>query len=182
MTGPSTTRRVFLVGFMGAGKTSVGQELARRLGWRFHDLDAVIEARERSTVDAIFAASGEVGFRQVENAALLELLERDLTHDNAIVALGGGTFVQSANREALRRHGAITVLLDAPLEELERRCRNAGNVRPLTREKSGFERLFADRRDAYLLAQFRVETAGRDIAQVAQEVENILKIDAERKA
>ena len=167
---------------MGAGKTSVGQELARRLGWRFHDLDAVIETRERSTVAAIFAASGEAGFRRAESAALLELLERDLAHDNAIVALGGGTFAQPANREALRRHGAITVLLDAPLEELERRCRNAPNVRPLAREKSGFQQLFADRHDAYLLAQFRVDTTGREIEQVAAEVENILKIDAERKA
>lgn len=182
MTGSSTTRSVFLVGFMGAGKTSVGQELARRLGRPFHDLDAVIEGRERSTVDAIFAALGEAGFRRIENAALLDLLERDLAHDHAIVALGGGTFVQPANREALRRHGAVTVLLDAPLEELERRCRNAPNVRPLAREKIGFERLFADRRDAYLLAQFRVNTAGKKIEQVAEEVEDILKIDAERKA
>lgn len=167
---------------MGAGKTSVGQELARRLGWSFRDLDAVIEAREQSTVDAIFATSGEAGFRQAETAALLELLERDLAHDNAVVALGGGTFVQPPNREALRRHGVITVLLDAPLEELERRCLEEGNVRPLAREKNMFERLFADRRDAYLLARFRVETAGKDIAQVALEVENILKTDAERQA
>jgi shikimate kinase len=163
---------------MGAGKTSVGQELARRLGWPFHDLDAVIEARERSTVDAIFAASGETGFRQIENAALLDLLERDLAHDNAVVSLGGGTFVQPANREALQRHGAITVLLDAPLEELERRCRNAPTVRPLARERSRFEELFAGRREAYLLARYRVDTAGRAIDQVAEEIENILKIGA----
>jgi shikimate kinase len=178
MTGPPTTRLVFLIGFMGAGKTSVGKALAELLGWKFHDLDAVIEVREGATVDAIFASAGEAGFRRAESAALLDLLERDLAHGNAIVALGGGTFAQPGNREALQQTGAITVLLDAPLEELERRCRNAPNVRPLAREKSRFHQLFADRRAAYLMARFRVDTSGKEIEQVAREVGKILQYDS----
>ena len=68
-------RAVFLVGFMGAGKTSVGRALSRRLGWRFEDLDDRIQAREGRSVSEIFQQSGEAGFRQAERAALAELLE-----------------------------------------------------------------------------------------------------------
>ena len=68
-------RRVFLIGFMGAGKTSVGQALARKLGWSFRDLDRMIEAREQKTVAEIFAELGEAGFRAAESAALTELLQ-----------------------------------------------------------------------------------------------------------
>lgn len=174
MSGPFPTRSVFLIGFMGAGKTSVGKELAARIGWPFYDLDEVIEARERSTVEAIFAARGEAEFRRAENAALLELLGRELARADAIVALGGGTFTQTENREALQRAGAITVLLDAPLEELERRCGAALGARPLARDRTGFQRLFADRQEAYRQARFRVDTANREIQQVAGEIAQLL--------
>ena len=103
-------RAIFLVGFMGSGKSSVGQELARRLRWDFLDLDARIEARERRTIPEIFRDHGEPGFRLVETAALCELtesLERD-----TVVALGGGAFAQEKNR-ALILHWP-TVFLEAP--------------------------------------------------------------------
>ena len=174
MSGPFPTRSVFLIGFMGAGKTSVGKELAARIGWPFYDLDEVIEAREHSTVDAIFAARGEAGFRRAENAALLELLDRELAKADAIVALGGGTFAQTENREALQRAGALTILLDAPLEELERRCRTALSARPLARDRTRFQQLFADRQEAYKQARFRVDTASRKIEQVADEIAQLL--------
>ena len=90
---------VFLVGFMGSGKTSVGRELARRMGWEFVDLDVRIEQREGRSVPEIFQDRGEPGFRIAEAAALLELtqsLERA-----SVVALGGGAFAQPGNRELL---------------------------------------------------------------------------------
>ncbi|MBZ5521693.1 MAG: shikimate kinase [Acidobacteriia bacterium] len=174
MTGPSPTRSVFLIGFMGAGKTSVGKELAGRIGWPFFDLDQVIEAREQATVDAIFASAGEAGFRRAENAALLELMERELARADAVVALGGGAFAQPENRRILQQAGAITILLDAPLEELERRCRNAPDVRPLARDRAGFQQLFADRREAYGQARYRIDTAGREIEQVVREIARLL--------
>lgn len=175
MPGPLPTRPVFLIGFMGAGKTSVGKALAARLGWRFYDLDQVVEAREKSTVAEIFASAGETGFRQAENAALLELLAHDLVPGGAVVALGGGAFAQEQNRAALESAGAITVLLEAPLEELERRCHSGPAVRPLARDSDGFRRLFAGRQRSYSLARFRVNTFGRGIDQVAQEIERILR-------
>lgn len=175
VTGPQQRRRVFLIGFMGAGKTSVGKELARRLGWKFHDLDQLIESREQRSVAAIFGQAGETGFRRIETATLTELLEASQADSGSIVALGGGAFVQPENRDALQKAGAITVLLSAPLEELQRRCQGPSDVRPLARNKQKFEQLFAERQHAYSLAQFKVETAGKEIHEVAKEIEKILK-------
>ena len=84
-------RAVFLVGFMAAGKTTVGQELARRLGWDFVDLDARIESCERQSIPEIFRERGESGFRLAETGALRDLLTGSL-QPNCVVALGGGAF------------------------------------------------------------------------------------------
>lgn len=182
MTAPSSTRSVFLIGFMGAGKTSVGRELARRTGCPFYDLDQVIEAREKATVDEIFAAAGEQAFRRAEHEALLALMQRELGLEHAIVALGGGAFAQPENRRALQQAEAFTVLLEAPVEELERRCRSGPDVRPLARDRERFRRLFAERREAYGEALYRIETAGRTIEQVADEIEQLLGYGEDQKA
>src|SRR6185503_11403615 len=113
---------VFLVGFMGAGKSSVGRALASRLGWQFCDLDQVIEKREGKTVAEIFAEREEAGFRAAETKALEELLQDPSRKTDLVIALGGGTFAQPQNRRILEEAQAITVLLEAPLDELRRRC------------------------------------------------------------
>ncbi|MBZ5530584.1 MAG: shikimate kinase [Acidobacteriia bacterium] len=174
MARSEPTRRVVLIGFMGAGKTSVGRALAARLEWNFCDLDNIIETREQQTVAAIFADRGEAGFRKAESAALRELLQDSDMPGDLVLALGGGAFVQPANRAALERSGAATVLLEAPLEELRRRCQEGGNVRPLARDAATFSRLFAERRSAYQLAQHRVDTMGKSVEQVAEEIERLL--------
>jgi shikimate kinase len=167
--------RVVLIGFMGAGKTAVGRALAKRLRWKFHDLDRVIEQREQQTVAEIFAARGESGFRRAETAALRDLLqEAPETHD-LVLALGGGAFVQSQNRKLLEEAGAITVLLQAPLRELKRRCRSERKVRPLAKEDARFAELFAARRADYERARYRVQTLNKPVAQVAAEVAHLVK-------
>jgi hypothetical protein len=103
---------------MGAGKTSVGRILAERLGWHFVDLDDVVERREGRTVSAIFEESGEAGFREAETAALREVL-MSLRAAPLVVALGGGTFVQPHNAEAIRKSSVPVVFLDAPVEEVD---------------------------------------------------------------
>jgi shikimate kinase len=175
MTGAAKTRWVALIGFMGAGKTTVGRTLAQRLGWTFCDLDELIEAREQTTVAEIFARTGEDSFRRTESALLLELLENE-TRANCVIALGGGTFVQPQNRSALQKAGAITILLEAPLEELKRRCREAGRTRPLALDEEHFEQLFAGRRADYALAQLRVNTGGKTPEGVAAEIESLLQV------
>lgn len=172
------TRRVFLIGFMGAGKTSAGKVLAQRLHWTFQDLDQVIERSAGQSVAAIFAAHGEHRFRAMESAALQEVLLRPLEGAGGmIVALGGGAFVQPENRAALERAGAIIVLLEAPLEELRRRCArdNAGDTRPLARDAQKFAELLAQRRQDYERAQLRVDTNAKSVEQVAAEIESMLR-------
>jgi shikimate kinase len=174
MARGESNRRVFLIGFMGAGKTSVGQALARKLGWSFRDLDRIIEAREQKTVAEIFAELGEAGFRAAESAVLAELLQEGGSPQDLVVALGGGTFAQAANRDALLKANAMTVLLEAPLEELQRRCANDSTVRPLALQEARFAELFQQRQPAYSLARQRVETSGKMVDEVAQEVARIL--------
>lgn len=157
---------------MGAGKSTVGRILARRLKWKFYDLDDAIEQRERRTIARIFAESGEDGFRDIENAALMELLRR--SENGCVIALGGGAFTQQRNRAALEEAGAVTVLLSAPVEELQRRCQSAENTRPLAKNEARFKQLYSDRQQAYALAHFRVETAGKAISRVAEEIESLV--------
>ncbi len=168
-------RRVVLIGFMGAGKTSVGRALARRLRWQFQDLDDLIEQREQKTVAKIFASAGEAAFRAAETSALHHLLQESATAGDLVLALGGGAFVQPQNRAMLEQAGAVTVLLEAPLEELKRRCQNERRVRPLAQQEERFAELFVARRAHYELAQFRVQTLGKQVEQVAAEVESLLK-------
>jgi shikimate kinase len=167
---------VFLIGFMGAGKTSVGQVLARRLGWAFIDLDERIEHRQQKSVAAIFAEEGETAFRRAESAALQELLDRGSPDcsKGLVVALGGGAFVQPANRSAIEKAGAVSVLLEAPLAELRRRCDSDPRPRPLARDQRVFAQLFAQRRGDYELARFRAATLGKSVEEVAADVEQMI--------
>ena len=160
---------------MGAGKTTVGRALAKSLRWNFLDLDDVIEQREHKSVAEIFAASGEPAFRQMESAALAALLQDQQAGSDLILALGGGAFVQKQNRDALNSAGAITILLEAPIEELRRRCQAEHKVRPLAQRDARFNELFAARRADYALARFTVQTLDKSVEQVTEEIERLLQ-------
>jgi shikimate kinase len=160
---------------MGAGKTTVGHALARRLRWNFLDLDDVIERREHKSVADIFVSSGESAFRRMESAALTALLQDRQAGSDLILALGGGAFVQKQNRDALNSAGAITVLLEAPVEELRRRCQAEHKVRPLAQQDARFNELFAARRADYALARFTVQTLDKSVEQVTAEIERLLQ-------
>jgi shikimate kinase len=145
--------KIYLVGFMGAGKTTVARLLGRRLGWRAEDVDQRIEARERKTVAAIFAQHGEAHFRQLERQVLGELLpERQV-----VVATGGGTFVEADNRALMLADGAVA-WLDAPLERIVQRVPNDGR-RPLAADRVQMEALYTRRRLAYVEAHVRIDAA-----------------------
>jgi shikimate kinase len=173
-----------LIGFMGAGKSSVGRALGEHLGWAFEDLDQRIERRERKRVPEIFRDSGERAFRRAEHAALKELLNELQAGAGRIVALGGGAFVQKRNARLIETEGIPTVFLDAGVEELWRRCRQQaerqGIERPLLGSLSGFRNLYQARRPHYLKASFRQRTGGKTIDEIAAEVVQALKLDRSR--
>jgi shikimate kinase len=157
--------KVYLVGFMGAGKTTVARALARRLDWKAADIDELIEAREHETVATLFAKRGEAYFRAVERAVLLDqMATRDL-----VVATGGGTFVDPLNRAAINRDG-VSVWLDVPFERLIARVPADGR-RPMAVDRAEFERLYSARRPAYEQAHYRIESRASVDAVVEQLVD-----------
>ncbi|MEO6801713.1 MAG: shikimate kinase [Granulicella sp.] len=116
---PPHLRRIVLTGFMGAGKSTVGRLLARRLTWNFLDLDAHLESRAKATIPELFAKHGEARFRQLESSALASALGLRAT----VIALGGGTPEILTNRLLIEQTpGTTAIFLDAPFETLFDRC------------------------------------------------------------
>jgi len=166
---------VVLVGFMGAGKTTVGRELARVLNWSFYDLDALIEGRTGRTVPALFAEQGESAFRKLEAQTLRELLET-LEDEPAAIALGGGAFVQEEVRQIIRDRPASVVYLDVGLEEALRRCASAPGHRPLLQNRDQITFLYEERLPFYRTALATVRTDGKTPLAVAQEIASTLQL------
>jgi shikimate kinase len=167
--GHHPATNLVLVGFMGAGKTTVGQAVAERLGWRFADLDRLIEAREGRTVPQIFAEDGEERFRYLECKTLEEVVAAP-DSQFLVLALGGGAFVSKAVRELLAAHDIPIVWLDAPAEELFRRCEQPEVVRPLRRGFQEFSELYEQRLSSYRQAYLHVVTNAKEISAVADEI------------
>jgi len=159
-----TVDKIYLVGFMAAGKTSLAAALSQRLGWPVKDIDELIERREHRTVASIFAREGEAHFRQVERQVLLELVP--LRH--VIVATGGGTFVDADNRAVINADG-FSVWLDAPLPELLTRIPADGR-RPLAADRAQMERIYEARRAAYEQAHLRLDAARASVDALAEQL------------
>lgn len=168
-TGPmAIPPLIFLLGFMGCGKTTVGRLLALRLGWAFVDLDEQIEQRMGRTIAQIFSEQGEPQFRQMESSLLEELLA-PAEPVPMVMALGGGTIAQPDNFARIRANGGITVWLRCPPEELWRRCSTMTN-RPLFDNPASFRTLYEQRLPYYQQADFVVEGAGRAPAAVVDSI------------
>ena len=167
-TLPSGRDRIVLVGFMGAGKTTVGGHLAEILGWDFADLDQEVAARAGKTVAAIFREEGEAAFRAAEHAAAVALANRR----RIVIAAGGGSFEAPATRAALSG-GAVTVWLRCDLPALFARIANDGS-RPLAGSRETISALLRQREPTYGLADLVVDTtnaapphAARAVARAA---------------
>ena len=149
------TPGIYITGFMGCGKTTVGRMVADRLGWDFVDLDTDIEEREHDTVAHIFESRGEAEFRRLETDAIRHWLKKIECGIPMVIALGGGAFVQPVNYEILGNNG-ISVWLDCSLDVVEKRIGDTVD-RPLARDKEAFRKLYAERRVLYGRADFRVD-------------------------
>ncbi|PYR88693.1 MAG: shikimate kinase [Acidobacteria bacterium] len=165
-----TIDKIYLVGFMAAGKTTVARVLAARLGWRADDIDELIEARERMTVSDIFARFGEPHFRAIER----EMLHLVLPLRHSIVATGGGTFMDPENRQAINMDG-VSVWIDVPLDALIARLPADGR-RPLATDRAQMERLYATRQIGYAQAQIHIDAGLAPAEEIAERVIDRLKL------
>jgi len=166
---PDRPSRVVLVGFMGSGKSSVGRHLARRLGYRFEDMDRRIEERAGRTIAEIFRDDGEEAFREREREealALSRLRER-------VVAAGGGAFARPETR-ALLQEGALTVWLRCGLERILSRVPADGS-RPLAGNRDIMRALLAEREPSYRMADVAVDASAGTPREVADRIVGLIE-------
>ncbi len=161
---PSGLTRIVLVGFMGAGKTTVGRHLATILGWDFIDLDDRVVARAGKPVAAIFRDQGEAAFRAAEHQAAVDLKPRRFV----VIAAGGGAFMAPDTRAALSA-GSLTVWLRCALPALLARIANDAS-RPLAGSYETINALFTEREPVYRLADLVVETTSVAPPDAAREI------------
>jgi shikimate kinase/3-dehydroquinate synthase len=158
---------IVITGFMGTGKSAVGREVARRLGWRFVDIDDVIVSRAAKTIPRIFAEYGEAAFRAMESGVCAELS----TQDGLVIATGGGALVNPDNRRVMMRGGTVVCLNAAP-DEILRRVGGDDN-RPLLNvpdPRARVTELLAARRAAYQTIPWQIDTTGLSVEEVAEQV------------
>ena len=162
-------RAIFLVGHMGAGKSSVGRALSAQMNWPFEDLDDRIEQSEGSSIEEIFREKGESEFRRLEHAVLRKILE-ELHGPPRVIALGGGAFVQPENARLLKQPGYVSAFLDGTAEEFFNRCRRQAVQRPLVVDSKQFSDLYEKRRKFFESATLRSDTTGRSIEDIASDL------------
>ncbi len=163
------TPGLYLVGFMGSGKSTVGRVLADRLGWTFCDVDESIETAEHHTIPEIFEQYGEERFRQIETEAVRTCVYRVRAGCPTVAALGGGAFVREENYDLLEDHG-VTIWLDCPLDIVRKRLEGCQH-RPLARDPDKLIELYKTRRAGYARADYRVEIVSDDAAVTADAIE-----------
>lgn len=154
------TPGIYLVGFMGCGKSTVGRALAEELGWGFADLDDDIERRAGVSIAEIFDTRGEPAFREIEAAALRERVGTVQSGRPQVVSLGGGAFLKEENYQLVSANG-VTIWLDCPYSMIQRRVA-AETHRPLARDPEQLRTLFEARRQGYARADYRVEVPDDD--------------------
>ncbi len=157
------TPGLYIVGFMASGKTTLGQMLAEHIGWNFADLDADIERHAQKPIPQIFETEGEAEFRRIEHDLMRRRVRAIECGKPMVLALGGGAFVQPENYALVENNG-VTLWLDCPLELVESRIRQSNN-RPLARNLSQVRSLYRERREAYALADFRVDACSENPEQ-----------------
>jgi shikimate kinase len=160
-------KNIFLVGFMGAGKTTVGRVLARKLGWRYCDADKVVETVTGKSVADIFSGHGEEYFRQLESETLRDLAGKE----RQVVATGGGAVMREENMRAMKG-GGVTVYLKAPMSVIWERIKHS-KTRPLLNVDNPYdaaEELLNKRIPFYEAADVTVDTESLTPEQAAGEI------------
>jgi shikimate kinase len=160
-------KNIVLTGFMGAGKTAVGRELSRILGWKIIDVDDEIVKARGMTINEIFSALGEPAFRDIET----EMIRKVSQNRNVIISTGGGAVLRQENMDILREHGVIICLWASP-ETVLRRTRG-NDERPLLQVEDPLKRiqeLLEFRRPFYEKADSMIETDEKSPFYIAKEI------------
>lgn len=158
-TRTSSPRRIVLTGFMGSGKSTVGPLLASRLGWRFVDVDVVIETEAGTTIARLFTQHGESAFRDREEATIARLAQED----GLVLALGGGAIERRPTRDLLlTQPGTLLVHLEVSLETTIARCAGTEGDRPVLADKNNLEKRFHHRLPLYRTAHVSIPTDALD--------------------
>lgn len=162
---------LYLVGFMGCGKSTVGRLLADTISWDFVDLDDEIEHEAELRIADIFEKLGEPAFRIMERKALNEQIGKARMGMPRVIALGGGAFAQQANRAIIEASG-ISIWLKAPLDQLWTRV-SPKSDRPLAQDRKSFEALYERREDAYAQADFTIVDEGKGPEAMVQAIRDL---------
>ncbi|HEV7682612.1 MAG TPA: shikimate kinase [Pyrinomonadaceae bacterium] len=169
-----TNQHIVIIGFMGTGKSTVARELGRRLHCEAVDLDDLISRHEGRSPNEIIEQDGESRFRELETEQLDKILRAEPAR---IISAGGGAWTIPANRQLIAARGAISVWLDAPFELCWQRIETSGEIRPLARSREMAQRLYAERRPSYELANTRIFVSEADSAEeVATKISDQLLI------
>lgn len=171
MTEEIKYKNIFLIGFMGAGKTTVGQVLAEKIGYRCVDPDQVLEENAGSTISTIFSEYGEDYFRELESKTLESISEGE----KQVIATGGGVVIRDRNWDIMKEAG-LTVYLKAPIEVLYERIKDSTH-RPLLQVENPLERareLLDKREHLYQKADLIIDTEELSVTGVADELIKIL--------
>ena len=164
--------RIFLIGFMGSGKTTLGKKLANQLDYRFEDMDDMIVRTSGMTIPGIFSEHGEELFRKWE----IDILQEIIKKERLVIATGGGAPCHHDNLKVMNEHG-LTVYLQLPPEAIRDRLLNSRTERPLVKGKSGEELLqfikeLLDKREQFYLGSRLVvsgiETGARELAEIVR--------------
>jgi shikimate kinase len=162
---------LFVIGFMGAGKSTIGKTLAKRLGYKFLDSDLIVESTAGKAIPRIFADDGEAEFRRLEREALRSMA--GLTR--VVAALGGGAYVADENRAILRDIG-ISIWIDCPLDLCWSRVSKETH-RPLLKSYPEMAALLEKRRPTYSQADLKVETGARPPSRVVRDIIDFLGLE-----
>ncbi len=160
---------IFLIGFMGAGKSSVGRMLADRLNYTFLDTDELVREKAGKRIPAIFTEDGESRFRELEREVLLDVINRSRT----VISTGGGIPILKSNMDIIRRAGCSVALL-APEDILYERIKNSRG-RPLLKDRKYFISLFREREEFYKQADIEIDTSQLRVEEVVEELLELIK-------
>ncbi len=172
-------KNIVLIGFMGTGKSTVGIKLAERLKMQFIDMDREIEKLTGMSIPMLFKKHGEIRFRSEEQLMSEKLGQRS----NLVIATGGGVVLNRDNFEALRKSG-ILICLDADPKVILARVNRKKGSRPLLKKNPGLEdieKMLNEREEYYSLADYRVDTSGKEMDKIVQEIIQLVRKPTNRR-